>query len=82
MILTRLLVRSATNSHARFAFNTLADLPPVVAHELAPQILATCGSGSRIAYLTMLRVVWRFATFWRYRNRFFNAAGDCIVEVQ
>ena len=82
MILTRLLMRHAHDSHARFAFEVLADLPHVVAGELAPQILATVGTDTRIVYLTHTRAFVRMLFFWLYRGRFFDEDGNCKIRIE
>lgn len=82
MIITRLLLRHATNNRVRFIFEVLADLPHEVAGELAPQILATYGTGSYITYLTPARALGRLLSFWLYRGRFFDEQGNCRVRVE
>jgi NAD(P)-dependent dehydrogenase (short-subunit alcohol dehydrogenase family) len=43
-------------------FNVLADKPETVAAFLAPRILATRKTGTRIAWLTGPKIMWRFMT--------------------
>jgi NAD(P)-dependent dehydrogenase (short-subunit alcohol dehydrogenase family) len=43
-------------------FNILADRPETVAAFLVPRILAARASGTRIAWLTAAKILWRFAT--------------------
>eukprot|EP00048_Salpingoeca_helianthica_P016812 m.234370 g.234370 ORF g.234370 m.234370 type:complete len:318 (+) comp19572_c0_seq1:147-1100(+) len=82
MIITRLLVSHASHPHARIAFNLLADTGATVAGFLAPRVLATFGTGTRIDYLTPWGVVWRVLTFWRFRGRFFDPSGRCLVAYE
>jgi NAD(P)-dependent dehydrogenase (short-subunit alcohol dehydrogenase family) len=82
MIITRLLLRHANNAFVRTIFNLLADPARDVARTLAPQILATYGTGTRIDYLTRRGVVFRLLTFWRFRGRHFDAAGRCTAQYE
>ena len=48
--------------------------PPLTAH-CAPPGRAASGSGRYIKFLTAVGAAWRFATFFRRKNRFFDAQG-------
>lgn len=78
MVLTDLLLGDAAPRSKRI-FNLLAEQPSTVARFLAPRIRAARGSGSYIKFLTTPGILWRFATFWRRRGRFFDSQGRWVV---
>ena len=81
MVLTRLLLKSATEPRARLVFDLLAELPATVADSLAPRILRVEGSGSHLAFLTMFRVIAHCLLFWKFKNRFFDRNGNCTARI-
>lgn len=77
MVITDLLVKSGTSLRSKRFFNILAEEPHVVATYLYDRIRNVSGTGTRIAFLTPLSVLYRFATFFTRRNRFFdNRTGE------
>jgi chlorophyll(ide) b reductase len=77
MVLTDLLLADATPEVKR-VFNILAERPETVAGYLVPRVRNVRGAGQKIRYLTMPKVVWRFATSWARKNRFFDEAGQPV----
>ncbi|CAG9460765.1 unnamed protein product [Pedinophyceae sp. YPF-701] len=72
MVLTDLLLSGADLSSPMTAraLNLLAEPADVVARWMAPRIRGVRGSSPRhVRYLTPLGVLGRFATFWRYSDR-------------
>lgn len=78
MVATDLLAASASsNPHAARILNILAEEPRVVARWLAPRMRGVSGSGKYFKFLTPLGALWRFATAYSRRGRFYavNAAS-------
>jgi len=76
MVITDLLLSGNKNVPTLKIFNILAEEPETVAQWLVPQIRCVEGTGKYIKYLTPAEVVWRFATYWRRRNKFFDEKGN------
>lgn len=75
MVLTDLLMSGNREPRVLKVFNILAERPRTVAQWLVPRIRAASGSGLYIKFLTAVGAAWRFATFFRRKNRFFDAQG-------
>ncbi len=71
MVLTDLILKKADPSHYPI-FNILAEQPETVAKFLVPRIKKIKGSGKSIRFLTTLKILWRFLTAKKRKNRFFN----------
>jgi chlorophyll(ide) b reductase len=74
MVLTDLLLTNITPEAARI-FNILAERPETVARWLVERVRKVEGSGQYIRYLTTPKIIWRFATAWQRKNRFFDEQG-------
>ncbi len=81
MVITPLLYEG-TDGSARRIFNILADTPENVADFLVPRVLNVRGTGKYIKFLTTPKVLVRFMTAWRYKNRFFDEEGNLHPEYQ
>jgi chlorophyll(ide) b reductase len=59
-------------------FNILAERPETVADYLVPKIRQVKGTGKKISFLSMLKVMGRFLTAKKYKNRFFDEDGNPV----
>jgi len=84
MVLTELLLKNTKKSSRSF-FNILAERPSTVADILVPKIRAIQGTEKTGEYLKILsnpKIIWRFMTKWRYKNRFFDEDGNLLVDLE
>jgi chlorophyll(ide) b reductase len=81
MVLTDLLLSNRELKALRI-FNILAERPHTVAQWLVPRIRAVRGSGRYIPYLTGLGAAWRFATYFKRKDRFFDSQGNPTQQSQ
>lgn len=79
MVLSDLLLKDATLESKRI-FNILAEKPSTVANYIVPKVKNLNGTGKYIKFLKPASVIFRFATAWRYKNRFFDENGKLIEE--
>ncbi|MCE7737129.1 MAG: SDR family oxidoreductase [Candidatus Heimdallarchaeota archaeon] len=77
MVLTDLIIPHA-NSETSKIFNILCETPDTVAKYLVPRIRRTKGSGRSINFLTKKKVIWRFITAKKRKNRFFDLDGNLL----
>lgn len=77
MVLTDLIIPHA-NPETSKIFNILCETPETVAKYLVPRIRLIKGTGRSIKYLTKRRVMWRFLTAKKRKNRFFDEEGKLL----
>jgi len=77
MMMTDLVLNNATPD-AYGIFNIICEYPEIVAKKFAPKIRTINGTGKKIQYMGKLGMMWRFMTFWRRKNRFFDENGNFI----
>ncbi len=75
MVLTDLLVQGVEPSNFKI-FNILAERPETVAGYLVPRMRKVKGMGKYINFLPTWKAAGRFMTAWRFKNRWFDAAGN------
>ncbi len=80
VVLTDLLLENASLK-AKKVFNILAEMPEVPATFLVERIRKVRGTGRRIRFLTRRKVMFRFLTAWRYKDRFFDEDGNLLVNL-
>jgi short-subunit dehydrogenase len=80
MVITNLLVKESTPLKAKKIFNILAEECGVVSPFLYDCIRHTKGTGTRNSYLTPLGVIYRFATFFMRKNRFFDEKTGELID--
>lgn len=81
MVITDLLVKKGTPLRSKRLFNILAEEPSTVASYIYDRIRNIKGSGSRIAFLTPISILYRFATYHSRTNRFFDyETGEFIYK--
>ena len=81
MVLTKLLFQENTPLGTRKIFNILAEHPTVVANKLVPKIRNLKGTGSKTTILDRKKALFRFITFFRYKNKFFDKEGKLLVSI-
>lgn len=62
--------------------NIIAELPQTVAAWVVPKMRKVKGSGKRLKYTSFLKIMFRFMTAWRYKNRFFDEEGNLLIVVE
>jgi len=73
IVLTELLLKDNTPEPKTLKiFNILSEKPDTVAKWMVPRIRGVRGTGSYIKFLTTPGAMWRFATAWSRKNRFFD----------
>ena len=77
MVLTEFLLKNVENitpesNRIKKVFNILADKPEVVTSYLSKKILKNTKNNSYIAWLTTPKIIFRFLTAFRRKNRFFK----------
>lgn len=77
MVLTDLLLKN-TKRESRKIFNVLAERPEIVADFLVNKMRNATGTNQYYKYLTTRKVLMRFLLFWKYKNRFFDNAGNSV----
>ena len=82
MVVTDLIKTGERNLKVFKIFNILCEAPHTVAEWLVPRIrgLKTSDGAKYIKFLTMLGVVFKFATFWMRRNRFWDEKTGKLKE--
>jgi len=78
MVLTDLLLKDKPDASLTKVFNILAEKPETVADNLVPRIRAVKGTGKRIDFLSGFKVMKRFMTAKKYKNRFFDDEGNPV----
>ncbi len=78
MVLTNLLLKDNPDAHTKKIFNILAEKPETVAENLVPRIRKIKGTGKRISYLTGPKVMLRFLTARRAKNKYFDENGNPV----
>jgi chlorophyll(ide) b reductase len=78
MVLTDLLLGDNPDAKTKQFFNILAERPETVADYLVPKIRQVKGTGKKISFLSMLKVMGRFLTAKKYKNRFFDEDGNPV----
>jgi chlorophyll(ide) b reductase len=68
MMTTDLLLNELEPDH-RNIINILADPPDIIAKFLVEKARNVTGSGKNISYLTLPKIIWRFVTSFRRKNR-------------
>lgn len=80
IVITTLLVKESTPLRAKKIFNILAEECDVVSPFLYDCIRHTKSTGTRNSYLTPLAVIYRFATFFMRKNRFFDEKTGELID--
>lgn len=82
MVITDLLIIGSNgNPSSTKILNILAEEPKNVATYLVSKMINLEGTGKRVAYLTIMGVLWRFLTFFLRKNRFFDEKGLLIKKL-
>ncbi|OLS24578.1 MAG: 2-(R)-hydroxypropyl-CoM dehydrogenase [Candidatus Heimdallarchaeota archaeon LC_2] len=81
MVITDLIIPHVTSENANI-FNILCEKPDVVANFLVPRMRKITGTAKQINYLTRRKVIWRFITSRKRKNRFFNDEGNKIDDLK
>ncbi|MCY3410255.1 MAG: SDR family oxidoreductase [Candidatus Heimdallarchaeota archaeon] len=81
MVLTKLIMQNYEPSMGKI-FNILCEQPSTVAKYLVPRIRSIDGTGKNINFLKTWKVMLKFLTASRYKNRFFDNEGNPVVEFE
>ncbi len=82
MVMTTMLHEAGKdNMKAKKFFNILAEEAEVVADFLVTRMRNLKGTGQYIAYLTPLKVIGRFLTWFQRKNRFYDADGNLKIKL-
>jgi len=72
MVLTDLLLKDNPDVKTKKIFNILAEKPENVAENLVPKIRNVKGTGKDIRFLSGGKVMWRFLTAGKAKNKYFD----------
>jgi len=78
MVLTDFLLKGDPDINTKKIFNILAEKAETVADYLVPKIRKVKGTGKDIRFLSGIKVMWRFITAGRAKNKFFDEMGNPV----
>lgn len=79
IVLTDLTLRNLSPESAKI-FNILAEKPKTVIEYLVPRIRKVKGTDKHINFLSPPKIIWRFLTAFKRKNRFFDNNGNLLEE--
>jgi len=83
MTITDLLTGEPGTKHdtrAYWVFNVISDTAENVAEKLVPLMKATNSGNQTLNYTSTLKIMWKFFTAWRYKNKYFDANGSLKIQ--
>ena len=78
MVLTDLLLKDNPDIQTKNVYNILAEKPEKVADYLVPKIRKIKGTGKKIKFLSGPKVMWRFLTAGKAKNKYFDENGNPV----
>ena len=78
MVMTDFLLKPEPDARAKQVFNILAEKPETVAEYLVPRIRQVKGTGKRISFLSGFKIMRRFFTAKRAKNKYFDEDGNRV----
>ena len=66
--------------NAYWVFNVIADTPENIAHKIVPMIKINTKGNKVLKYTSTLKMIWKFFTSWRFKDRFFDSEGNLKIE--
>jgi len=76
MVLTDLLLKDEPDLQTKKVYNILAERPETVADYLVPKIRQIKGTGKKIKFLSGPKVMMRFLTAGKAKNKYFDEQGN------
>lgn len=65
---------------AYWVFNVLCDTTENIANKIVPLMKTNTKGNKVLKYTSTLKMIWKFITSWRFKDRFFDSEGNLKIQ--
>ena len=68
------------DKQAYWVFNVISDTTENIADKIVPMIKENTKGNKVLKYSSTAKMIWKFFTSWRYKDRFFDSEGNLKIQ--